>query len=142
MRISDMFDHTGTPTIIARQTMDPGFYTIGYINVRTRPERDLLEMECCAPNRWRDIRADGLYLTTAHGERCEVVEPGGIDRDFPGWDLCFFLFDRLISAFCAIHRQTPLVGAIAKAKGHIFILDAQNGSTIQTHQTILTNCTF
>jgi hypothetical protein len=136
VRVSALFDQTGTPTAQARQTMHPSHFTIGHINARTNVERDILEMECRAPNRWLTIRTDGLSLATENGESYEAVAPGGTDRNFPGWELCFFLFDRLVSAFCLVHKQKPILCATAKAEGYHFIIDADNNTITQRSEQI------
>lgn len=126
LRISSLFDNTGTPTPQGREQLHPSYFTIGYVDVRTNQDRDILELECFAPQRWRDIRVDGLLLKNDEENEYEAVHPGDIDRNVPGWELCFFLFDKLFSGFCHVYKQPPVFVALAKTNGKVFMIDAHN----------------
>jgi len=126
LRTGLIFDSTGTPTSRGREQLHPSYFTIGYLDVRTNEDRDILELECFAPQRWRDIRVDGILLKSDEENVFEAVHPGDIDRNVPGWELCFFLFDKLFAGFCHVYKQSPLLVALAKTNGRVFMIDANN----------------
>ncbi len=85
-----------------------------------------MELECIAPNRWKDVRVDGLYLKTPQNGEYEAVAPGEIDRNIPGWDLAFFIFDKLISGCCYAFQTAPNAAILAHKKWVRFNIDKAN----------------
>lgn len=126
LRFGPLFDHTGTPNLTGQDSMDDNYFVVGYLDFRTDTERNFLEIECIAPNRWKDVRVDGLYLKTLENMEYKAVEPGGIDRNLPGWDLAFFLFDKLISGCCYAYKTTPFAVIFAEKKWTRFDIDKDN----------------
>ena len=126
LRIGPLFDDTGTPSLAGQDRMDESFFVVGHLDFRTTTERNFLELECIAPNRWKDVRVDGLYLKTPEDGEYEAVEPGGIDRNVPGWELAFFLFDKLISTYCYIVKTAPYAAIFGEKKWIRFDIDGNN----------------
>jgi len=114
-RLGHFFDSTGTPSFDGGRAIHDGFFVAGYVDILIHSSRADVDFFCSAPNRWREYRLDGLKLTDERGESREVVSPGTVDRDFPGWDLSFFIFDKIVSSFCFLSGQAPRrTGAAAR----------------------------
>ena len=126
LRMGPLFDHTGTPSLTGQGRIDISCFVVGYIDFRVGTGRNFVELECIAPNRWKDVRVDGLYLKTPENRELEAVAPGGIDRDVPGWKLAFFLFDKLISGYCYCFNATPCAAVFAEKKWVRFDLNREN----------------
>lgn len=126
LRLGPLFDCTGTPTLAGQERINGNFFVVGFLDFRTDIQRTFLELECIAPNRWKDIRVDGLYLKTAEGEEYEAVTPGDVDRNLVGWDSAFILFDKVISACCYAYKCSPLAAIIAEKSWVRFNIDRDN----------------
>lgn len=126
LRLGPLFDSTGTPTIKGQSQLNGSSFVVGYLDYTIDIDRTFLELECIAPNRWKDIRVNGLLLENYKGEMCEVVSPGGIDRNLPGWEFAFILFDKMISACCYTNKCLPLTAIVAEKKWIRFDINADN----------------
>jgi len=127
-RLSSSFDSTGTPTITGQAYLDNNYFVVGFLDFKVDIDRTFLELECIAPNRWKDVRVDGLLIENNQGEKCEIVSPGGIDRNLPGWEFAFVLFDKMISACCYTHKCLPVEVIVAEKEWIRFDIDADNTS--------------
>ncbi len=106
-RMGPSFDSTGTPSFEGGRAMHDSFFVAGYMDMLIHSSKADVDFFCLAPDRWRDYRTDGLTLTDDKGKSRQVVSPGAVDRDFPGWDLSFFIFDKIISSFSFVSGQAP-----------------------------------
>lgn len=123
IRLSSLFDHTGTPSFQRDPDIPVSHFVVGRIDVRTTPCLDFLELECVAPERWLDFRVDGLNLMAPDQQNHEVLGPGEKDRDVPGWALSWFLFNKITSGFCYHHRASPSEVLLIQDKGFKFHID-------------------
>lgn len=129
IRLGPLFDHTGTPTLKGRDQIHESYFIVGHIDVRTNVDRDFLELQCFAPERWEDFRVDGLYLKTPNQDDYEALTPGEQDRSVLGWKLSSFLFDKIISGFCYMFKVSPLAVFLSREKGFSFYIDEENRVT-------------
>lgn len=106
-RLGPLFDATGTTTPAGREQLDEDLFIVGYVDVRIGRDRNYMEMTGVSQNRWREIRPEGLYLDTEEKPPVEVVAPGDIDRNVPGWALTFFFYDKLLCGLCHAYRSVP-----------------------------------
>ena len=128
LRLSPIFDSTGTPTLKGQEQLNGNSFVVGFLDFKIDIERRFLEFECIAPNRWKDIRVDGLLMENDKGEQCEVVSPLGLDRNLPGWEFAFVLFDKMISASCYVYSSFPIAAVVAEKKWIRFDINADNSS--------------
>lgn len=126
MRLGPQFDATGTPTIAGQKIIDDNDFVVGFLDFRTDTERSFLDISCTAPNVWREVRNKGLYLKNSEGKEYEAVNPGGTDRNIPGWELAFFLFDKIVSGFCRTCKTVPEVVTLAEKAWDRFDIDGDN----------------
>lgn len=123
LRIGPLFDQTGTPTLVGQGRIDDSCFVVGYLDFRTDTSRSFIELDGMAPNRWRDVRVDGLYIETEKNGKIEAVAPGEIDRDVPGWNLSFFFFDKLFSVCGYAFKTSPYAAIFARKKWTRFDID-------------------
>lgn len=130
-RIGPSFDSTGTPSFEGGRAMHDSFFVAGHMDLFIHSSKADVDLFCSAPNRWRDYRPDGLSLTDEKGKLHQIVSPGDVDRDFPGWDLSFFIFDKIVSSFCFVSGQKPrCAGAGSKPFVHYEIDAGQRIKTV------------
>ncbi len=131
VRLSSLFDHTGTPTVEGTDHIRDSFFTVGFLNVRTDLSRSFLELECVAPERWIDYRSEGVYLKNGQESEFEAVPPGGLDRDVPGWVLSHQLFDKIMLGLGYVYRASPISVFLSKERAFTFTIDGNNRVTKQ-----------
>ena len=125
VRTGDLFDETGTPSFDGRQSIPEGYYVAGWIEIVLNASRSHVDFFCIAPDRWRDYRKDGLILPEAKSGSGLQLLPGDLDRDFPGWDASFFVFDKLISAHCFLTARYPTRISYATKPSAHYLIDEQ-----------------
>ena len=135
-RMGSLFDATGTPTFEGGCTMHGSLFVTGRIDVNIHSSKSDVDFYCTAPDKWRDFRTDGLTLMDDKMESKQVLFPGELDRDFPGWDLSFFLFDKIISSFCFLTGQTPRYTGRGEKPSFHFAIDIKEKIDIVSDATI------
>ncbi|HQF83359.1 MAG TPA: hypothetical protein PLX58_00160 [Smithellaceae bacterium] len=141
LRKSSFFDSTGTPSFEEGIVIPEGFFVAGCIDVIAYSTKTDVDFYCSAPDRWRDYRLNSLNLTDNNGESCQKVSPGCLDRDFPGWDISFFLFDKLISSFCFLSNQAPCCAGAASRPFVHYEIDSKH-SLKAVHDPDITKYNF
>jgi len=107
LRVSNLFDETGTPTLEGRQEFDEGVFLVGYLEFMIHPDIGVLHSVLASPNKWIDIRSEGLKLPDQDGNSFQAVDPGEIDREVPCWGLSRFLFDKLTVGYLFWQKCSP-----------------------------------
>ncbi|MDI6616196.1 MAG: hypothetical protein QME27_05735 [Syntrophaceae bacterium] len=130
-RMGPSFDTTGTPSFEGGRAMHDSFFVAGYMDILIHSSKADVDFFCTAPDRWLDYRLDGLTLTDDKGKSRQVVSPGAVDRNFPGWAHSFFIFDKIISSFCFVSGQAPRrTGAASRPFVHYEIDSEQHVNAV------------
>lgn len=124
-RLGPSFDRTGTPSFEGGRTLHDSYFVAGAMDVVIHSAATDVDFYCSAPSRWRDYRLDGLTLIDEKGELHEALSPGAMDRDYPGWDLSFFLFDKIINSYCFMAVQAPRYTGTALKPSYHHVIDAK-----------------
>jgi len=140
-RMGSSFDSTGTPSYEGGRTLHENYFVVGFMDVAVYQLASGVDFFCSAPSTWRDYRRDGLTLTDQNGDAHEVLSPGDIDRDYPGWDLSFFLFDKIINSYCFVTGQAPRYTGMAKKTSCHHIIDSRN-HVDAVHDSTITESIF
>jgi hypothetical protein len=125
VRMGPQFDSTGTPTYDGGQRIPARFFVAGRMDIEIKGAKSDVDLRCTAPTRWHDYRIDGLMLVDNGGNPLPVLSPGELDRDFPGWDLSFFLFRKIVSAFCINTGQAPKFSGLARKSSCHYRISAE-----------------
>ncbi len=136
-RMSPNCDATGTPSFEGGGAMHPSFFVAGHMDIIVDSSKRDVAFFCAAPDRWRDYRTDGLIMTDTTGTPQQVLSPGDIDRDFPGWMLTSFFFDKIISAFCCMTAGAPRIAGAAMKRSRHYEIDGANHVTVVDDDTIM-----
>ncbi|MBU2647896.1 hypothetical protein KKI24_24530 [bacterium] len=124
-RLGSLFDSTGTPTFEGGRALHENLFVVGRLDVVIHSSKSEVDFYCAAPDRWRDYRIDGLTFMDGDGESRQVLSPGDLDRDLPGWDLSFFIYDKIVSAFCLLTGQAPRFAGRATMPSCHYDIDRQ-----------------
>ena len=135
-RMGPSFDSTGTPSFEGGRTLHESYFVAGFMDVIIYQPDAGVDFYCSAPSTWRDYRLDGLALTDQNGDVHEVLSPGDMDRDYPGWDLSFFFFDKIINAYCFVTGRAPRYTGMAEKPSCHHVVDAQNHVNAVNDSTI------
>jgi hypothetical protein len=113
IRMGSDFDATGTPSFQGGRTIHESLFVAGYIDILIHPSKSDVDFFCSAPNRLSEYHLTGVTLTDERSVSSQIVSSGNVHGDFPGWDLSFFIFDKIISSFCFVSGQAPRQTAVA-----------------------------
>jgi len=107
VRTGAAFDSTGTPSFEGRRSIPEHFFLCGYLDIILRGSGSDVDIRCTAPDRWREYR-NGVQ-TPGGNDRVPrgSLQPDEVDRNFPGWEVSLFLFEKLISGFCLLLTRVP-----------------------------------
>jgi hypothetical protein len=119
IRLSDVFDDTGTPKYAVRETIDPSYFTVGNLECYLDASNAALRMILEAQELWASYRVKGLTVSK-NGTPVHVLDPGERDRNLPGWDLCWPFFKKLVKAFCHVNETSPSQVWLLNAPGRVF----------------------
>ena len=107
IRLSPFFDQTGTPRTENRKEIHESLFLVGNLHVFFDRKLSLAIFKGSALDRWIEIRKNGLTVFDHSGQTTEAVAQDAIDRNIPGWELAWSLFDKLLLGFCYVHRSIP-----------------------------------
>ena len=125
-RMSRLFDKSGTPAFEAESEMNESLFVTGRLDVSRSPIGDFVELVLSAPDRWVTSHSRGLRIKDQRGADTEVLRAGETDRDVPAWELSWWLFDKLISAFCYAKRTEPSAVSVFEGTGKAFEIDGSH----------------
>jgi len=131
-RKSSLFDTSGTPVFDADSEMHESLFATGRLDVSISTKENRVEFTLSAPDHWITWHSRGYKITDQRGVEREVLSPGEIDRNVPSWELSWWVFDRLISAFCYAKRAAPAVVAVFSKPGRAFEV---NGNHVVAKET-------
>lgn len=84
----------GIPRILARKKMNPSLFSVGELDFVMKGNR-LREMSLTSQDRWIQYSVSGL-IVKQEGVLAQVLAPGEIDRNLPGWEICWEFIDVLV----------------------------------------------
>ncbi len=92
-------DHTherikGIPRLADRARMNRSLFSIGELSFRFC-NGELCEVSLSSQDRLIQYSTSGIAVPSANGST-QLVLPGGLDRNLPGWELAKHLFDLLV----------------------------------------------
>jgi hypothetical protein len=125
IRLSELFDDTGTPKYAERDTIDRSYFTVGNLECYVDTSEAALRMILEAPELWTCYREKGLAVWK-NGTAVHVLQPGERDRNLPAWELCWFFFERLVTAFCYVNETPPCQVWLLSSPGTIFHDEGEN----------------
>jgi len=117
---SELFDHTHTPRLEARQRVPETFFTVGSLSFMLNAAETvaMLTFDSLDFLRWSSI-------TAKTGQRNGLNEARGkrLIRNIPAWQVGYPLFDRLISLYAFYSKQSPAFIGATRSPGFECLVD-------------------
>lgn len=126
VRMSELFDGSGTPTPEASQQFPAGFFTIGHMDLFISVSGDIKAVVSRAPDLWVDVHSDGMDFIGPEGQPIQLLQPGEKNRAVPGWLLTRFLTDKIISCLCCCKKISPWLVNLFSYAAPEFVFSADN----------------
>jgi len=126
IRTGDSFDDTGTPAFDHVSNIPDTLFDIGAMDVLVGEGRRFAVLSLHAPSAWRVYKIDKKTTSASFS-----VFQKDLDREVPSWSLSWFLFDRLLAAFCFVYKVTPVYINLLEQEGKVFVVDNENRVTDQ-----------
>ena len=120
---SKSFDHTHTPRFSHREQIPDTLFNVAAVELNVDPEdrqalfvlEGLEKMHISYNDEWV-----ANYPVLQQEKR---FESGEIDRNVPGWDLGYPLFDRLICIYSFYSKKTPVRLWLTRSPGFAYVFD-------------------
>lgn len=131
IRTSDCFDETGTPDFDHACHIPDTFFDIGAMEVLVGEGRRFAVLSLHALSIWRLYKIDKRTTSTSL-----TVFQKVLGREIPSWPWSWFLFDRLLAAFCFACRVVPTHVDLLEQEGKVFLVDSENDVTERSDPSI------
>ena len=118
---SDCFDHTNTPVFEKRHQIPESLFNVAYVAFSVDTEETLALFTLEGPDALRISYHAPKVQPYTLPDQTKTFNPGDIDRNVPGWDIGFSLFDRLISLYSFCNKQTPCRTRFSEGEGFEYV---------------------
>ncbi|MEJ2727409.1 MAG: hypothetical protein P8185_02670 [Deltaproteobacteria bacterium] len=121
MVTGDLFDHTGTPRLEAREAIPPAFFTVGSLSFMLDAAETvaMFTFDSLDFLRWLELNA----IMRQENHPNDTPEKRVI-RNLPGWQIGYHLFDRLICLYAFYSKQSPAFIGMTRSPGFECIVNA------------------
>jgi hypothetical protein len=128
--LSDSFDHTHTPRFSHREQIPDTLFNVAAVELNV--DRD---------DKWALFTLEGLDLMHISYDS-DVIQSypalqkekryksGETDRNVPGWDLGYPLFDRLLCLYSFYSKKTPLRLRLIRSPGFAYVIDNDHAAHV------------
>jgi hypothetical protein len=127
---SHFFDQTNTPVFEYREKIPPGLFNVATLELTMDPEARMALFCLEALNVIRSRYADKTDQTFAVIGLNRCFDKGEVDRNIPGLELAYPLFDVLLCLYANAGRRPPLHVRCSKSPGFEFMIN-RGSSNIQ-----------
>ena len=120
---SHLFDHTNTPRFEHKEKIPETLFNVGTIEYTVDQDDDLVffvfeGLDAVRISYDREMIQEYTVL-----EKIGRFKQGDIDRNVPGWDLGFSLFDRLLSLYAFYSKRKPARVLMTRSPGFEYVYD-------------------
>ncbi len=110
LRISPLFDETGTPNLDSWEDIPEAAFVVGYIEVEFQEDLGWVRVEGTARDFWK-VRSPAPVDVRSADKTVRLLEAGELDRDMPGWPVLWAMLDSLVTAL-GLFYATPPTGCL------------------------------
>ena len=128
VRTSPCFDRTGAPFFDQQSSFHKALFVIGTLHLAFDREFNFARLGVSSQDRWTEILKGGAVVKTDYRRTIEVLPEGSVIRNVPGWELSWFLFDKLLLSFCYVHKCCPIALRLSKSPGVVYHIDTEGGA--------------
>jgi hypothetical protein len=125
-RLGPSFDHTGTPFFEKQNEIHESLFTVGKFHLSFDNGLDFASLNISSQDRWIETVKNGPLAKTDDRQGSEVVSGEVKARNVPGWELSWYLFDKLLLSFCYVHKAIPFGLGLTEHPGTIYHRDEFN----------------
>lgn len=126
LRLGDFFDAVGVPAFDKEPLIPAEAFVVGTIELEFNKRTGLFIMECSAQDFWRLRLLGPLTVEGQGGKTVTLVEAGGLDRNLPGWEKAWKIYDTLITATGLYFGNAPLGVTLAGQPGLLYEQDGES----------------
>jgi hypothetical protein len=131
LMLSDSFDHTHTPRFSHREQIPDTLFNVAAIElIVDRDDRGALfileGLERMHITNSREVIRKYPQLQTE-----KRFKTGEVDRNVPGWDLGYPLFDRLLCLYSFYSKKTPMRLWLTRSPGFSYVLENDHAARVK-----------
>lgn len=120
IRLGPYFDHTGTPRFEKQNEIHESLFTVGKFHLAFDKGLNFALLTISSQERWIEICNNGPLVRTDDRQSIEAVLEKATVRNVPGWELSWYLFDKLLLGFCYVHKSFPFGLGLTEYPGTIY----------------------
>jgi hypothetical protein len=133
VRLGPYFDHTGTPLFEKQNEIHESLFTVGKFHLAFDKGLNFALLTISSQDRWIEIVKNGPLVNTDHRQVMEVIPEEAKARNVPGWELSWYLFDKLLLSFCYVHKSIPFGLGLTEYPGTIYHISEFN-QVVEAHE--------
>jgi hypothetical protein len=133
VRLGPSFDHTGTPLFDKQNEIHESLFTVGRFHLAFDKGLSLALLTISSQDRWIEIVKKGPLVKTDHRQVMEVIPEEVKTRNVPGWELSWYLFDKLLLSFCYVHKSIPFGLGLTEYPGTTYHISEFN-QVVDAHE--------
>jgi len=131
LRLSEFFDRDGRPRSDMKDTFHESYYTVGSMQLIVERNMNMLSLSINSQDRLIDYRMKGVKIESGENKIIWGVKPGGRDRNVPGWELSWRIFDRLVETYCRLYRTSPSICYLVNCPGKVWKIKDSEGVEVE-----------
>ena len=106
IRMSPLFDETGTPNLDSWEEIPEAAFVVGYIELEFQEDLGWVRVEGMARDVWK-IRAQTPVDVPNGDKTIRLLEAGELDRNMSGWELLWAMLDSMVTTLGLFYATPP-----------------------------------
>lgn len=126
MRFSEIFNwgEKETPNLKMKDSIHGSYYTVGSLYLFIEEKGKSLRLMLETQDKWIDFRVKGIPIEVKKRVKWGV-KPGKKDRNVPGWEICWKLFDKIVKMYCYRYHTSPVMSYLVNLPGRLWYINGK-----------------
>jgi hypothetical protein len=129
--LSDFFDHTHTPRFSHREQIPDTLFNVAAVEVSVDQDDSLALFTLEGLDLMHISYASDVIQNYPLLQKEKHFKMGETDRNVPGWDLGYPLFDRLLCLYSFYSKKTPLRLWLTRSPGFSYVFDNDHAAHVK-----------
>lgn len=124
-KFTDLRHGTGAPAFKYTDMLPVDFFFAGHLFMAYKVGSGSL-LRVKSQTRWRIAMTEDCTVVNHKGESLALLKKGDIDRDYAGFEICDFLFRRVVGSWALFNKYSYQQDCVWKGEGVGFLSDGKN----------------
>ena len=124
-KFADLEKSTGVPALQNAEMMPSDFFYAGHLFIAFKDGAGSL-LRVKSQTKWRVTITEDYAVADNEGDTIAVLKKGEVDRDYPGFEICDFLYRRFTGSWALFNQYSHHQERVWKGDGLNFFSDGQS----------------